>query len=53
MFKKINPKSLVGLVVAVGAGIAAFFTEIESQKKDKKIEDMENRIAILEQKETE
>lgn len=53
MQKKINPKSLVGLLVAVGAGIAAFFTEIESQKKDKKIEDMENRIAMLEQKEAE
>lgn len=53
MLKKINPKSLIGILVAVGAGIAAFVTEIESQKKDKKIEDMENRIANLEQRETE
>ncbi len=50
MLKKINPKSLVGVLFAVGAGVAAFFTEIDSQKKDKKIKEMENRITNLEQK---
>lgn len=47
---KIEPKSLVGVLFAVGAGVMAFFTEIDSQKKDKKIEDMETRIANLENK---
>ena len=46
--KKINSKSLVGLLFAVGAGVMAFFTEIDSQKKDKKLEDMEKRITNLE-----
>lgn len=50
MLKKINPKSLIGILMAVGAGIAAFATEIDNQKKEKKIEDMENRIAVLEEK---
>lgn len=49
MLKKINPKSLVGILMAVGAGIAAFATEIDNQKKEKKIEDMEKRITNLEQ----
>ena len=46
--KKINSKSLIGLLFAVGAGIAAFIGEIDNQKKDKKIEDMERRISDLE-----
>ena len=50
MLKKINPKSFVGILFAVGAGIAAFVSEIDNQKKDKKIEDMETRITNLEQK---
>lgn len=53
MLKKINPKSFIGVLVAIGAGIAAFYSEIENQKKDAKIEDMENRIANLESKEAE
>ena len=50
---KINSKSLFGLVLAIGAGVAAFLSEVESQRKDKKIEDMENRITCLENKESE
>lgn len=50
MFKKINPKSFFGLLMALGAGIAAFFTEVESQKKDKQIKDMEERITNLERR---
>ena len=53
MLKKINPKSLFGILIAVGAGVAAFVTEIDNQKKDKKIEDMENRITNLEKREAE
>lgn len=53
MLKKINPKSLFGILMAVGAGIAAFATEIDNQKKEKKIEDMENRITSLEQQRSE
>lgn len=50
---KINPKSLIGILAAVGAGVVAFITEMDNQRKDKKIEDMENRISILENKESE
>lgn len=46
--KKINLKSSVGILLAIGAGIAAFFSEIDNQKKDKKIEDMEKRLSDLE-----
>lgn len=50
MKMKFDPKSLVGILFAVGAGVAAFIGEIDNQKKDKKIEDMETRIANLEKK---
>ena len=53
MKKKINLKSAVGIVCAMIAGIAAFVTEIDNQKKEKKIEDMEKRITNLENKESE
>lgn len=43
-------KAAIGLLAAIGAGVAAFFTEIDNQKKDKKIAEMEDRITILEQK---
>lgn len=48
MKPKINMKSVIGILFALGAGVAAFMTEIDNQKKDLKIEDMENRIANLE-----
>jgi len=47
---KFQPKALIGILFAVGAGVAAFFGEIDNQKKDKKLEDMENRITNLENK---
>lgn len=47
---KFNPKSLIGILMAVGAGIVAFAGEIDNQKKEKKMKDMEERIANLEQK---
>lgn len=47
--KKLNLKSAVGLLIALGAGVAAFVTERDNQKKEQKIEDMENRITMLEQ----
>ena len=46
-------KSIVGITMAAGAGVVAFMTEIDNQRKDKKIAEMENRIANLEQKEAE
>ena len=52
MPKKISPKSLIGRAMAIGAGVVAFFSEIDNQKKDAKIEEMEKRITDLEQKET-
>lgn len=50
MFKNFNLKTMFGFLVAIGAGIAAFFGEVESQKKDKMIKDMEKRISNLESK---
>lgn len=47
MFKS---KKVIGILMAVGAGVMAFLTEMDNQKKDKKIEDMEKRILCLEQK---
>lgn len=47
---KANFKSIVGVLFAVGAGVMAFIAEIDNQKKDKKLEDMENRITNLENK---
>ena len=47
---KINPKSLIGVLFAVGAGVMAFFGEIDNQNKDKKLKDMESRITNLEKK---
>ena len=46
--KKINSKSLIGLLFALGAGIAAFASEVDNQRKDEKIKDMERRISNLE-----
>lgn len=51
--KKINLGKFLGIFAAVGAGVIAFTTEISNQRKDKQIEDMEKRIANLEQKESE
>lgn len=48
-----NLKSVIGVLLAVGAGATAFFTEMDNQKKDKKIAEMETRIRNLEDKETE
>ena len=50
MLKKINPKSVIGLLFAVGAGITAFITERDNQKKDRKIAEMDKRITNLEKK---
>ena len=53
MKPKINVKSLLGILFAIGAGVAAFVTEMDNQRKDVKIADMENRILNLEQREAE
>lgn len=50
MKHKIDPKSLIGILCAIGAGVTAFINEVDNQKKNKKIEDMENRIIKLEEK---
>ena len=43
-----NLKSKIGIIFAVGAAVVAFFTELDNQKKDKQLEDMEKRICKLE-----
>ena len=50
MLKKINAKSVIGILVAVGAGIGAFYSEIENQKKEAIIADLAKRITNLESK---
>lgn len=52
MLKKINAKTAVGLLVAVGTGVAAFVTEINSQKKEAVIADLIKRVSKLEGKGT-
>lgn len=46
--KKINIKSVVGLSVAVIAGITAFISNIQDQKKEERIDKMDERIKMLE-----
>lgn len=48
--KNLSMKAVMGIIFAVGAGISAFIAEIDSQKKNMKIEDMEKRIDILEKR---
>lgn len=48
---KFKSKSLIGVLFAIGAGVMAFCTELDNQKKEKMIEDMEKRITKLERKE--
>ena len=46
--KKPNIKSIVGISVAVIAGITAFISNIQEQKKDERIDKMDERIKMLE-----
>lgn len=46
--KKMNIKSVIGLSVAVIAGITAFISNIQDQKKEERIDNMDERIKILE-----
>ncbi len=47
--KKINSKSIIGLAVAGIAGIVAFISNIQDQKKEERINNMEERIKTLEE----
>lgn len=49
MKKHIEPKTLIGILCAIGAAVTAFVGEIDNQKRNKKIDDMENRIIKLEE----
>lgn len=46
--KKPNIKSVVGISVAIIAGITAFISNISEQKKDERIDKMDERIKMLE-----
>jgi hypothetical protein len=46
--KKPNIKSVVGISVALIAGITAFISNISEQKKDERIDKMDERIKMLE-----
>lgn len=46
--KKFNMKSVIGVSVAVIAGITAFISNIQEQKKDERINQMDERIRMLE-----
>lgn len=47
MFK---PKSVIGILFALGAAFMTFCNEMDNQKKNKQLEDMERRISCLEKK---
>lgn len=51
--KKPNMKSVIGISLAVVAGITAFISNITEQKKEERINDMDERIKMLESKEAE
>ena len=46
--KKPNIKSVIGISVALIAGITAFVSNISEQKKDERIDKMDERIKMLE-----
>lgn len=46
-------KKIAGIVMCIAAGAMAIKDEYENQQKEKKIEDMERRLAELERRETE
>lgn len=48
MDKKFDLKRFAGFIMCLGAAVMAFKTEMESQQKDRQIEDMETRLAKLE-----
>ena len=47
----ISVKTFIGLIAAAITGVVAFAGEINNQKKEQQIEDMEKRIRKLEKKE--
>lgn len=48
MPKKIDFKAIIGIATAIIAGVVAFAGEIGSQKKEKRIDNMDARISFLE-----
>lgn len=46
--KKPNMKSIIGVSVAIIAGITAFISNIDEQRKEARIEKMDERIRMLE-----
>lgn len=47
---KINPKTLLSIVIAGISGVITFCSSISDQKKDELIKDMDKRIKVLENK---
>ena len=50
--KKLTNGKVIGLIIAGFAALAAFNTEIQSQKKEKLIDDLVDRVSKLEGKES-
>ena len=48
--KKPKIKDIVGISCALIAGLTAFISSIQDQKKDERIDDMDSRIKLLESK---
>lgn len=46
--KKLNLKSVIGILTAVVAGLTAFIGNVQDQKKEERILEMANRITNLE-----
>jgi hypothetical protein len=51
MFKKFKSKTtIIGLVGAIITGVTAFVGELDDQKRDRHIEDIEKRLQLIESK---
>ena len=50
MKKGISVKTFIGLLAAAVTGIVAFANEVNNQRKEQMIDDMEKRIKKLEKK---
>ena len=48
--KKLKGRTVGGIIIAVLAAAWAFGEELQDQKRDKKIDDIDDRLAKLEQK---
>lgn len=51
MFKNLGKWVNLGLIMAIGAGLSAYSEAREKQRQEETIEDLKNRVALLEAQE--